>query len=575
MTTQPIISFKNFSFKYDAQAEPTLTDINLDIYPGEKVLILGPSGSGKSTLGHCINGLIPHALKGKITGELFVNGKLTHKESIFALSKSVGTVLQDTDHQFVGLTVKEDIAFALENSCMPVEQMEEQVNKWAKAVKIEDLLDHSPHDLSGGQKQRVSMAGVLVDETPILLFDEPLANLDPASGQEATQLIKQLQEQTQATVVIIEHRLEDVLLAQVDRIVVFSQGRIVADTTPDQLLQSQTLASLGIREPLWVTAMRYAQVDLTQVSNIANLAQLEAPELATKLSQWQATQPPVAQLAQTSPLLELKQVAFAYQEDAPKVVKNLNLTIGQGEMIALVGKNGAGKSTLAKLICGFEKVSSGQILWHGAEQTQDMGAWSIKEIADHVGYVMQNPNQMITQVKIFDEVALGLRFRGVDEAVVVEKVEQVLRTCGLYPMRNWPVAALSYGQKKRLTIASILVLDPQVIILDEPTAGQDYRHYTEMMEFLKEINQKGVTIIMVTHDMHLMLEYTQRAIVMVNGQVVADSTPVKVLTNSGLVKQAALKETSLFVLANKVGLANPVTFTEKFIAYDRRVKHEC
>ncbi|RIY33634.1 heme ABC transporter ATP-binding protein [Psittacicella melopsittaci] len=570
MDKQPIISFKNFNFKYDAQAEPTLKDINLDIYPGEKVLILGPSGSGKSTLGNCINGLIPHAFPGKITGELTVNGVVTKNSSLFELSNSIGTVLQDTDHQFVGLTVEEDIAFALENSCVPREQMQEQVQKWAKAVGVEELLEKSPHDLSGGQKQRVSLAGVLVDETPILLFDEPLANLDPASGQDSTKLIAQIQAQTQATVVIIEHRLEDVLIANVDRIIVFSHGQIAADTTPEALLKSNTLAELGIREPLWVTALRYAGVDLDQVENIASIDTLAGAEIATKLAQWQASQPAVVPQVKAQSLIKLEKVSFAYSEDTPTILKNINLEIGKGEMISLVGKNGAGKSTLAKIICGFERTSKGQLSWEG----QNMQAWSIKEIADHVGYVMQNPNQMITQVKIYDEVALGLRFRKVPEKEVETRVHQVLRTCGLYAMRNWPVSALSYGQKKRLTIASILVLDPKVIILDEPTAGQDYKHYTELMEFLRQINRLGVTIIMVTHDMHLMLEYTHRAIVMVNGQIVSDTTPVKVLTNPSLVKQAALKETSLFVLAQRMGLANPVVFTEKFIAYDRRVHHE-
>ncbi|MFC6276424.1 ABC transporter ATP-binding protein [Psittacicella hinzii] len=569
MSLQPIISFKNFSFKYNAQAEPTLKNINVDIYPREKVLILGQSGSGKSTFGNCINGLIPHAFPGQITGALWVNGKNTAQESLFSLSTSVGTVLQDTDHQFVGLTVAEDIAFALENSCMPNEAMAQQVDKWAKAVGVYDLLHSSPYDLSGGQKQRVSMAGVLVDETPILLFDEPLANLDPSSGKESTKLIEQIHQQTNATILIVEHRLEDVLAAPIDRVLVFNAGEIVADTTPEKLLKSNLLASLGIREPLWVSALRYAGYDLEQVEHIDNLELLDGANMAATLQQWVAAQPPIAERKSYAPILRLEKINFAYREDLPLIIRNLNLSLGQGEMISLVGKNGAGKSTTSKLICGFEKPLAGKICW----QEQDMTTWDIKQVADCVGYVIQNPNQMLTQVKIFDEVALGLRFRNLDEATINQKVEQVLRICGLYPMRNWPISALSYGQKKRLTIASILVLDPQVIILDEPTAGQDYKHYTELMEFLKQINAMGVTIIMVTHDMHLMLEYTQRALVMVNGQLVADTTPAKVLTNLGLVAQAALKETSLFTLATRFNLGNPTSFAEKFIAFDRRLRH--
>lgn len=563
-----IISFTDMSFKYAAQGEPTLKNLNLQIYPGEKVLILGASGSGKSTFANCINGLVPHAYPGEITGKVMVNGIDVANSSLFELSKSIGTVLQDTDHQFVGLTVEEDIAFALENSCMPSEQMREQVVKWAKAVNVADLLTSSPHDLSGGQKQRVSMAGVLVDEVPILLFDEPLANLDPASGYAMTQLIEQIHQQTNATIIIIEHRLEDVLAAQVDRVIVFAEGEIVADTTPAQLLRSPLLAQLGIREPLWVSALKYAQVDLEIVGNLESLQQLTGSTIGTQLTAWQAAQPALPDIAASEPLLTIKNLYFSYSADLPEVLHGINLTLGKGEIIALVGQNGAGKSTLAQLICGFVRATKGEITWKGA----NTATWSVKQIADHVGYVMQNPNQMITQVQIYDEVALGLRYRGYSEEEIAAKVDKVLQVCGLYSLKHWPISALSYGQKKRLTIASILVLDPQVIILDEPTAGQDYKHYTELMEFLKSINDLGITILMVTHDMHLMLEYAHRALVMVGGQLVADTTPVAVLTNPSLVEQAALRPTSLFTLATRFTELDPIDFTGKFIAYDRQVR---
>lgn len=260
----PVISFEDFSFQYRAQKKPTLTGINLNIYPGEKVLIAGPSGSGKSTLAGCINGLNPFSNPGESTGKLIVDGVDAMQSSIFELSAHVGTVLQDPDGQFIGLTVGEDIAFALENSCTPQDKMHEITKHAAELVGIEHHLDYAPHELSGGQKQRVSLAGVMVDEVKILLFDEPLANLDPAAGKQAIELIDEIQKKTGTTVLIIEHRLEDVLWRNVDRIVLVNEGTILADMTPDELLSTNLLRDNGIREPLYITAMRYAGIDITK-----------------------------------------------------------------------------------------------------------------------------------------------------------------------------------------------------------------------------------------------------------------------------------------------------------------------
>ncbi len=255
---EPIIEFKDFSFKYRAQVEPTLRDINLSIMPGEKVLIVGPSGSGKSTLAHCINGLVPFSYNGDITGSLRINGKNPADLGLFGLSKMVGTVLQDTDGQFIGLTVAEDIAFALENDMVSQGEMIERVNEVAEMVDVKKLLENAPRELSGGQKQRVSMGGVMVDDVEILLFDEPLANLDPATGKRAIDLIDKIQKKKKTTIVIIEHRLEDALYRDVDRIIVVGEGRIVADSAPDELLTTDILKEQGIREPLYVTAVKHA-----------------------------------------------------------------------------------------------------------------------------------------------------------------------------------------------------------------------------------------------------------------------------------------------------------------------------
>lgn len=561
----PIIEFKDYTFKYRSQVEPTLRHVNLTINAGEKVLIVGPSGSGKSTLAHCINGLVPFSFPGESTGSLTVSGKDPAKEGIFGMSKLVGTVLQDTDGQFIGLTVAEDIAFALENDCVPQEELFRRVDEVADIVDVKSLLEHAPTELSGGQKQRVSMAGVMIDDVDILLFDEPLANLDPATGKRAIDLIDKISKSTGKTVLIIEHRLEDALYRDVDRIVVVGEGEIVADMKPDELLCTDVLEKEGIREPLYITALKHAGCTVKPETLPQHIETMDLSPYRDQVQGWfqKAQLPPPRQ--QTEPMLEVENLSFSYVP-GKKVLQDINFRIEKGEMVSIVGKNGAGKSTLSNLICGFISPDAGKILLEGS----DISGLSIKERGEVIGLVMQNPNQMISKPMIFDEVALGLVVRGVPEEEIKERVYETLKICGLYSFRNWPVSALSFGQKKRVTIASILVMNPRVLILDEPTAGQDFRHYTEIMEFLKDINERlGITIIMITHDMHLMLEYTDRAIVIADGHMIADDTPAKVLTNRQIADRAYLKETSLYELAVKCGISDASGFVERFIHFER------
>ena len=560
----PVIEFKDFSFQYFSQAEPTLHDINLTIHKGEKILLVGPSGSGKSTLGHCLNGLIPFSYKGELKGSLKIMGRETKDLDIFQISKMVGTVLQDSDGQFVGLTVGEDVAFALENDCVDLNTMKETVQTVADIVDMGQLLKSSPFELSGGQKQRVSFAGVMVDNVDILLFDEPLANLDPATGKTAIDLIDRVWREQDKTVVIIEHRLEDVLYRDVDRIIVVSDGRIVADIAPDELMAAGILPSLGIREPLYVTALKYAGIPVTPELHAGRLDTLDIESVREPLLAWNQAQEKKERPAQRPVILKADGLHFQYTKKR-KILQDISFSIQEGEMVSIVGTNGAGKSTLAKLICGFVKEDQGR-LYYGEE---DMAGWTIKERSLKIGYVMQNPNQMICKPMIYDEVALGLRIRGVPEEEIGPKVEKALKICGLLPFKKWPVSALSFGQKKRVTIASVLVLEPQILILDEPTAGQDYHHYTEIMEFLKSLNSQGVTILMITHDMHLMLEYTPHAIVISGGRKIGDASSVEILTDEDIAEQANLKVTSLYELALKAGIEDPSAFVQNFIDYER------
>lgn len=549
---KPFIQFKDFTFKYDVQAEPTLKAIDLTIEKGQKVLIVGASGSGKSTIGHCLNGIIPNIHQGEKIGQLLIDGQDVFDQSVYDKSRLVSTVLQDPDGQFIGLTVAEDLAFSLENDCVPLPEMQSKVQSWAERLDLTAFLQHRPQDLSGGQKQRVSLAGVLIDESPILLFDEPLANLDPKSGQETIDLIDRIHKEEEATTIIIEHRLEDVLYRPVDKIVLVNDGHILFDGDPDSLLKTDLLMENGIREPLYITALKDLGVDIEAMDNLSRIADLKLPQITLESHGFSDKQPTKA------PLLSVQNLTFAYQKDQP-VLKGMILDVHKGERIAIVGKNGSGKSTLAKAICQFI-TPDGDIFYQGQSVMSD----SIKERAEKIGYVLQNPNQMISQTMVFDEVALGLRLRGIDEASVEQRVLDTLKICGLFPFRKWPISALSFGQKKRVTIASVLVMNPEILLLDEPTAGQDKKNYTEIMTFLDELSQAGHTIMMITHDMQLMLEHSDRSVVISDGQIIADCSPVALFSQPSILKQANLKKTSLFKLAEVLGV-DPIDLTHYYI----------
>ncbi|RKM60950.1 ATP-binding cassette domain-containing protein [Butyrivibrio sp. XB500-5] len=564
----PIIEFSDVSFKYRAQQEPTLKNINLKIYPGEKILIAGQSGSGKSTLAHCLNALIPCSYAGDMSGTLRVCGEEPNKLGVFGMSQIVGTVLQDTDGQFIALTVAEDLAFALENDNVPQEEMFQKVDEVSEKLELKPFLGNAPGALSGGQKQRVSLGGVMACDVKILLFDEPLANLDPATGKKTISLIDDIMHNEDMTVVIIEHRLEDVLYKDVDRVILMDGGRIIADMHPDELLCSDVLTENGIREPLYISALKAAGAKLSPDTHPQHIEAMDIAPYKDAVKKWYHEAKFPASEKNSETLLEVSHLKYSYDESR-QVIDDVSFEIKKGEMISLVGKNGAGKSTLASLICGFNKPDGGVIKLSG----EDIADLSIKQRGEKIGYVMQSPNQMISKPMIFDEVSLGLASRGVPEDEIKEKVNEILKICGLYPFRNWPVSALSFGQKKRVSIASILVMEPELLILDEPTAGQDYRHYTEIMEFIHEIRKKmPITIMMITHDMHLMLEYTDRALVLTDGKLLMNASPAEVLTDNDVCDRAYLKRTSLYDLSVKCGIDDASEFAARFIEDERRRK---
>lgn len=547
---EPFIDFQHVTFKYHAQSEPTLHDVSFQIYPGEKVLIAGASGSGKTTLLRLLNGLIPQAYQGDITGELTINGKKILDQSLFDLSLQAGTVLQDSDAQFVGMTVAEDIAFSLENDNQPIKTVREKVAKWANRFGLGKRLTLAPQSLSGGQKQRTAMAGVLVDEGDLLLFDEPLASLDPAAGAAAMTLIDELQQERNMTVVVIEHRIEDVLRAHVDRVIVMAHGRIVANDTPTAIIQAGVLSANGLDEPLYIQLLRRAGVPVNKIPHVADVENVDVSNFKDQI---ETLAEPVQTITHDDKQLLVQSLTFAYDQQEP-LFENLSTSIHEGEILGIVGKNGSGKTTLSHLLTGFLTPSEGDIQLDGRSLLND----SIKERADHIGYVLQNPNHMITKATVFDEVASGLRLRNVDEEQVTERVREMLQLVDLDGMRNWPISALSFGQKKRLTIAAVLVLKPEILILDEPTAGQDATHTSQLLSFVQNINiTNHTTIIIITHDMHLLANFVQRALVVVDGQILADTTPAELLANEALVDAASLRTTSIYRLAQRLSIVHP------------------
>lgn len=561
-----MISFKNFSFKYNNVVDKTLKNIDITINKGEKVLIVGPSGSGKSTLSHCINGLIPFSYSGEIEGELIIDNIKPYEKSLSDVSKKVGTIMQDQDSQFIGLSVGEDVAFNFENDAIPVKEMKVKVVNALELVNMVDFINHSPYELSGGQKQRVSLAGVLGNDAEILLFDEPLANLDPASGKEVMELVNSIHEKTNKTIIIVEHRIEDVLKQAFDKVIVIDRGEVKAIGTPDDILKSDILSKSGLREPLYVSAMKYANCNLDKINNLRDFNNLDE-DSKEKIKNWFNNESKNLSMKNNNKeekILEVMNLTFSHDKNK-NTLENVSFHLNKGEILAVLGNNGAGKSTLCRVITGILKSKEGNIFL----KDECIDSWSISKRCSSIGYVMQNPNQMISQHMIKDEIALGLKCRGYSKEEIDTKVEEVLKICGLYPYRNWPVTALSYGQKKRVTIASILAINPDVIILDEPTAGQDHKHYTEFMEFIKTLANKGISIILITHDMQLTLEYCDRAMVLSAGKKIADNKPSCILTDENIIKQANLKETSLSTLAKAIGMETPDDFVQFFIDYER------
>lgn len=562
---KPLITLQDFTFTYSDQSVPILKEINVTIYEGEKILVIGPSGSGKSTFARCISGILPSKDHDDYTGTISYGDQIENKHISNFLPNELAINMEDSSE---AVREKEkEISSGVSSASQPFQTYLQQ----KKLAGMKWFLSKSPsvqqsfNQLTDNQFEQMKTAGLFIEDKPLLIFDEPLANLDPKSGDATMAFIDTLEQETDSTVMIIEHRLEDALAYPIDRLILFSEGRIIADGNPSDVLKTDILSDIGIREPLYITAMRYAGVNLEHTHHLDNVHQVNGPNLKEDMERWLSYLPQFHYPPNEEVLLEVEDVSFKYPWNKQNIVDHISFKIMEGEILSLIGPNGSGKTTLVKLLSGQERIASGKLIWKGEEIT-DLNADKMKHL---VGYVPQNPLETITQDNIDDELSFRLREQQYSEDEIYRRVEKVIEVCSLQYIRQLPMSALSFGQLRRVAIASVLALSPKMIIVDEPTAGQDFMRYTEILNFLQSIHLQGVTVLLVTHDIHLMLEYTKRALVVSEGKILADASPVYILASPEIIANSSLKETSLYTFSKHIGMNDPYVFTEKFIHYDR------
>jgi len=502
---------EGLTFRYRSRPDPALDDVSLTLERGELLLVAGASGCGKTTLIRCINGLIPRSYKGELSGRITLQGQDTAGLSLARISQIVGTVLQDPERQILGAHVHTEVAFGLENLGLPREEIRQRVDEALAYLGISDLRDRETFYLSGGEKQKVALAGVLAMRPSILLLDEPLASLDPSSAQEALALFRRLADEG-ISIFLVEHRVEDALNIRPDRVLFMQEGRITYHGSLDGLMD----------------VADYRQVKLPAPVVIQRAA--GAPPSAFEA----AIQPDGRE-----PLITFEDVSFAYG-DGPMVIQDVNLTVRRGDIVAVLGPNGVGKTTLIKHAIGLLKPKQGRVLVEG----QDTREMSVAQIAHTLGYVFQSPSHMLFAPTVREELAFGPNNLGYDEETVAQGVDRAVEIVNLPGLEDYPPLALSFGQQKRVSIAAILAMRSRILVMDEPTAGQDYWNY---MAFMNSILQMPgfEAVLFITHDLDLAICYANRVVLMHDGQVAGDGAPAQVLTDSRLLQRCRLVPTSL------------------------------
>jgi len=523
-----MISIKNLSYYYPNSETPVLDNIDLTIREGEFILLLGPSGCGKSTLVQCLNGIIPKVSGGTLKGEIIVNGKDVSKYKVYQMSSDVGMVFQNPDAQLFGLTIEEDAAFGPENLGIEREEIQKRVDRSLGVVGIEKLREKFTFTLSGGEKQRTAIAGSLAMQPRILILDEPTSDLDPRGTREVLETIKQLNHDLAMTIILIEHKIDEVI-GLADRTIIMDNGRIILDgKTCDVFTQNiDQLESIGINPPQVVSLSRILNVKPSRKAILSRLDTMKGS--FNQISETRSHE-------DYPPHVVFENVKFNY-EDGTEALNGVNLTMGKGEFIALIGPNGSGKTTLLSCLIGLIRPTSGRILIDG----QDIRKRGVSDLAQEVGYLFQNPDLQLFADTVSGEVEFGLKNRPFDSDVIEKKVANALEMMELTKYSDRHPHSLSRGERQRLAVASILSMEPDILVLDEPTTGQDRGHLSKFLHRMKRLNHAGKTIILITHDMRIVADYADRTIIMEGGKILIDDETHKVFSEPGILEQASIE----------------------------------
>lgn len=530
MPDSPLV-IENLSFQYRTRPERAIENISVELKPGEMLLIAGSSGCGKTTLARCINGLIPRSYRGKREGKVWLHGKDVSEMQIADVAQIVGTLLQDPERQIVASNVYNEIAFGPENLGLPRQEIVKRVEQVAQRLRIEYLLERQTFKLSGGEKQKVALASLLAMNPSILLLDEPLSSLDPASAYEALDVFRSLADEGK-TVVLIEHRVEDAIAARPDRLLYMEAGQVKylgpIDTLP--------------------TEINHREVKLPAEWVVKRVRQM-----GEKLDRTESAQSPESDALSGSkrgePLVVFENVDFRYSEDTPLILQNVSLEINRGDLIALLGPNGAGKSTLVKHTIGLLKPTRGRVLVEG----KDTRSMSVAQIARVLGYVFQSPTHMLYAPTVREELEFGPKNLDFKKDVMDRTVAESISAVNLNGLEEYPPLGLSFGQQKRTTIAAVLAMQSKIMIMDEPTAGQDYANYTHFMDAMCRpangaqslVAANFAATIFITHDLDLAVTYANRVLLFGDGHVVADGPPEEVLKDLDLLTRYRVRPTSL------------------------------
>jgi energy-coupling factor transport system ATP-binding protein len=515
------IEFKDVSFKYEGSETFALEDINLKIAAGEIVLITGPAGSGKTTLCSCINGLVPHYHAGHLSGQVLVRSNNTQKARIGSLASLVGMVFQDPESQLVTASVADEVAFGPENLGVPRQEINRRVGEALEATRLTGYEDRDPHSLSGGEQQACVIAAIYAMHSEIYVMDEPLANLDPVGRAQVLKVLVEVARLRAKTLVIVEHSLEEVL-PFVERVIVLDKGRIVRDGSVSDVLGAGDLPKVFNRPPIVRLAEKF---DLSPLP----LTPQDFYELLVsryRLGQVQATpiQPP--EPGKGSPVIEMKEVTYSYDKQYA-AINQVNLTVHAGELVAILGRNGSGKTTLVRHIIGLLQPDNGQISVMG----KDVATTPTYELAQDVGFCFQNPNHQIVSFNVRAEMTFGLKAHNVDPTEFESRIREALQFVDMLDFLDAEIFDLGKGQKQRLALASVLTLKPKILIIDEPTTGQDPQMTAEIFEIIRRLNELGTTVLMITHRVDYAAVYARRAVVMQQGKIAYDGPARQLLTD--------------------------------------------